>query len=205
MTFLIPFIGEALSNSVIYEEYKGNFTLAYNIAEKHLKKAREINNLSEIAKALLSLGIACLMQGNVQLADNYFQEITKLDPPDKNIQFRAFNYSFLGNILNYNTLPDGNGSMAEETTMRRDNKNSADSNKSLYKILRKQCKESQYRIEKSLVSEFLCNIKSARATIQKNIYISQHTSQFIFDTIISTILLFSRISNCLKIHSMLFM
>lgn len=187
MNFLIPFIGEALSNSVIYEEYKGNFTLAYNIAEKHLKKAHEINDLNEIAKALLSLGIACLMQGNVQLADKYFQEITKLDPPDKNIQFRAFNYSFLGIILNYNTFPDGNGSMAEETSVRWSNKKFVDSNKSVYKILRSQCKESQFRIEKSLVSKFLCNIKSARATIQKNIYIPRHISQFIFDTQISTI------------------
>lgn len=187
MNFIIPFISEALGNSVIYEEYKGNFTLAYNIAEKYLKKAYKINDLNEIAKALLSLGIVCLMQGTVQLAEKYFQEITKLDPPDKNIQFRAFNYSFLGNMLNYNTLPDGNGSMAEETTIRRDNKNFVGSNKSLYKILRKQCKETKYRIEKSLVYEFLCNIKSARATIQESIYISQHTSQFIFDAIISTI------------------
>lgn len=187
MNFLIPFIGEALGNSVIYEEYKGNFTLAHNIAEKHLNKAREINDLDEIAKALLSLGIACLMQGNVLLADKYFQEITNLELVDKNLQFRAFNYTSLAKILNFNTFPDGNGVNADEILARWQYKSFVESIKSRYKILRTQCKEPELHMEKELVYRFLCIIKSARATIQENIYISQHVSQFIFDTTISTI------------------
>ena len=188
MSFLIPFINEALDNSVIYEEHKGNFALAYTIAEEQLSEARKIKDLNKIAQALLSLGIACLMQGKIHLAEQNFQEILRMEYNDENnIKFRAFNYSFLGQILNYNTFPDGNGSMTEEILARWDYKNFAKSNESLYKTLNSQCKESHLRMEKSLVFHFLSTIKSSRATVQENVYSSPYTFQLIFDTIISNI------------------
>ena len=59
----IPFVDDALGNSVVYEEYKGDLAQASQIADEKLSDARQQRDPATLADALLARGVVYLLQG----------------------------------------------------------------------------------------------------------------------------------------------
>ena len=100
MNFSNPLIENSLNNSIIYEEYKGNFAVAHQIADNDLKEVLKTKNNNQIAEAKLALGIIELLMGNAQLAIKNFDEIEQMEIMNECFQLRVNNFQNLAMYLN---------------------------------------------------------------------------------------------------------
>src|SRR6478672_2025396 len=80
--FHIPFIAEALGNSLIYEEYKGDFALARKIAQDAFEASRAGSDLQVKADAHLALGLIQILQGDLHEARSTLAEVGRICPED---------------------------------------------------------------------------------------------------------------------------
>lgn len=115
----LPHINEALGRSVIYDEYKGDFSAARSIAEQQLDAARSSAAPSSLADALLARGIVHLFQGEAGAALGCFAEIERIVPGDPARLLRAASYGTLAVQLQLNTFPGGIGASGAEWEARK--------------------------------------------------------------------------------------
>lgn len=116
VTIPIPYIGEALGGSVIYEEYKGDFATARRIADEAITQARRAARPAELANALLAGGIARLLQGEIHAALACLEEAAGC-APDPEQRARALNYAQQAMQDGYNLAPGGGTAVQDEPGM----------------------------------------------------------------------------------------
>jgi tetratricopeptide (TPR) repeat protein len=114
----IPFIDEQLGGTPFYEENRGNFAQARQIAEQCLTSARQSGDQPQMADALLAWGIVHLLQGEPVAALACLEEVHQQIPDDPGRRLRALNYAYKAMQLNYNFWPNGGVAMSRELTGR---------------------------------------------------------------------------------------
>ena len=171
MKFAFPFINDTLGNSIIYEEYKGDFIKARQFAEEKLKNARRYNDLTQLADALLSRGVVDLLQGEPTTAISYFTEVESISANDLVRQLRAATYANLATYWHYNVFPDGNSGNALEISTRWDSISYLKQNSPYREALLNQVSDPQLRLEITFIDELLVNVLTARSFL--NSYRSQ--------------------------------
>lgn len=102
-------IEEALGHSIFYDEYKGNFAAARQIAEKIVEKARLSNDSAKHADALIALAKVQLLQGEATTALATLSQVKPLVEEDVIRQYRFLTFSYAAKVLQQNTFPKGNG------------------------------------------------------------------------------------------------
>lgn len=102
-------IEEALGNSIFYDEYKGNFAAARQIAEKIVEKAKLSNDSAKYADALIALAKVQLLQGEATTALTTLSQVKPLVEEDVTRQYRFLTFSYAAKVLKQNTFPKGNG------------------------------------------------------------------------------------------------
>jgi CHAT domain-containing protein len=114
----IPCIADGLSHSIIYEEYKGDFAEAHNVAAQCLANARQKEDIPQQADALLASGIVSLLQGEPLAALRFFEDVSHLVPEDTARSYRAALYTNLAIYRQYNAFPNGSAAGASEISAR---------------------------------------------------------------------------------------
>jgi CHAT domain-containing protein/tetratricopeptide (TPR) repeat protein len=117
---VVPHIDTALGSSVIYEEYKGDYERARQLAEQRLSEARGQSDRAQLADALLARGIVHLLQGELAAALDYFSEVEHVTPDDDVRRLRALVYSYLATTWRFNLFPSRSGAQGIEIQSRWD-------------------------------------------------------------------------------------
>lgn len=102
-------VEKALGYSVFYDEYKGDFAVAKQIADKIVHTARQSGNSATLADALTALARVQLLQGEATTALTTLSQVEPLVKDDPIRQYRFFTYSYVAKVLQQNTFPKGNG------------------------------------------------------------------------------------------------
>jgi len=162
----LPNIADALGHSVIYEEHKGNFAHAREVAEAELINAQRSGDPGSLADALLARGLVHLLQGEASQAIHCFEEVQQIIPSDPNSCLRAISYSNLATYWRYNLFPDGSGANAAELEVRWNGQAYAESQDSQRETAFRQANESNVKFESFFVHQFLSNLQSSRSFVQ---------------------------------------
>ena len=173
LSLQIPVVENELNGSVIYEEYRGDFELARQNAEKALNEARNQGNPIVLADSLLARGIVHLLQGEMQPALGCFKEIEQAIPSDANRLLRASTYAHLVTILRYNLFPDGCGANGIELGLRWNGIDYMKDEISRRKPIFDQAKQTAVRFEGSLIHNFVAGLQPQRSFLQTNRYSSR--------------------------------
>lgn len=173
MTITVPFkfipssIAAALGDSVIYEEYKGDFAQAAALAEAQLQRARMSEDPTILADALLARGIVHLLQGDLATAHACFREIDESLPNDFDRRLRASSYARLATIWQYSFLPDGNSTETVELKARRGLFFVYDPvEDERHKTIFEQAHAPLSRFESAFVHDFFKNLQNERSSFQ---------------------------------------
>jgi len=151
---------------VIYEEHKGDFARARELAETHMNNARQSSDLSTLADALLARGLVHLLQGEPSRAINCFEELQQLLPSDGNRCLRAISYSNLAAYWRYNIFPDGSGANSAELQIRWNGQAYAESQDSQREAAFRQADESHVKFESLFIHQVLGNLLPSRSFVQ---------------------------------------
>ncbi len=100
-------VEKALGHSVFYDEYKGNFVVAKQIADKIVRTARQSGNSTVLADALTALAKVQLLQGDAAAALITLAEAKPLASNDPVRQFRLLTFSHVAKIQQELIFPDG--------------------------------------------------------------------------------------------------
>src|SRR5688500_14556512 len=111
---VLPFIHASLGQSIIYEEYKGDFQQVRQIAERQLDDARRAGDTVSIADALLTRGVIHLLQGETPAARDCLDEVTRTVPGDAPRLLRAVSYGVLAVQTHLNMFPSGTSANGAE-------------------------------------------------------------------------------------------
>jgi CHAT domain-containing protein len=111
---LIPLIGNQLGHSLCYEEHKGNYKQASELAASSLEAARDSGDTTQLTDALLAVGIVNLVQGKPGAAANCFAEAEQLAHDDVARQLYAVNGSALAAYYANNLFPGWGGANGGE-------------------------------------------------------------------------------------------
>ncbi|KAF7587638.1 hypothetical protein BBP40_006922 [Aspergillus hancockii] len=96
---------DALDNSTLYIDRRGNFKTALDIAQGSCTQSRSTGEGS-LAAALISCGIVHTLQGNCRQALGEFNEANSIEHADPALRFLAHTYIYVANTINYDMLPD---------------------------------------------------------------------------------------------------
>ncbi|KAE8358108.1 hypothetical protein BDV27DRAFT_169764 [Aspergillus caelatus] len=96
---------EALDNSTLYIDRRGNFNTALDIAKGSCTQSLSTGGGS-LAAALISCGIVHTLQGNCRKAVGEFNEANSIEHSDLALRFLAHTYIYVANTINYDMLPD---------------------------------------------------------------------------------------------------
>jgi tetratricopeptide (TPR) repeat protein len=162
----IPYIADTLGHSVIYEEHKGDFAHAREVAELELINAQRSGDLGRLADALLARGVVHLLQGEPPQAIQYFEELQRTVPSDGNRVLRAISYSNLATYWRYNLFPDGSAANAAELQVRWNGLEYAQSQDSQREVALRQATDSDVKFELLFVFKFLSNLLPSRSFVQ---------------------------------------
>lgn len=111
---LIPLISKQLGHSLCYEEHKGHYKQASELAASSVEAARNSGNITQLADALLASGVVYLMQGKPTAAMNYFTEIEQLAQCGIADQLYAANGNGLAAYYDNNLFPPWGGANGGE-------------------------------------------------------------------------------------------
>ena len=171
---------DALGQSIAYEEYKGNFELARQIAEQDLDQARRQSpsrHRSEaLADALIWRGIVYNMQGEQKAALGCLEEAERLVPNNANLGLRAAGYGLLATHERFNSLPDGCGGGTIEISARWDGVQDMLQPHARWQDLLRRSTDPQ-ALNEAWVYNFLCNLKLSRAILEGNRYAAPGASR----------------------------
>jgi len=159
---------QALGGSVIYEEYKGDLTVACGVAEADLAIAQRGHNQSSVADALVALGIVRLPQGEPMAAIEHFDRISRLVPDDAPRCLRAVSYRHLAVFLHFNTFPGGAGSNSIEVDARWQGVPYLQEEHPRWQGLFNQVTDPSVQVEAWLAHQVLPNLQPARATLESS-------------------------------------
>jgi tetratricopeptide (TPR) repeat protein len=96
---IVPCVHEALGESVIYEESKGNFAQAECVAEEAFCEAQRTAITEQVADAWLARSVVQLLRGKPRGALACLEELERLVPGDTARQLRAISYANLATYL----------------------------------------------------------------------------------------------------------
>ncbi|KAL4755746.1 CHAT domain-containing protein [Aspergillus foveolatus] len=96
---------EALDNSTLYIDRRGNFKTALEIAQHSCTLSRPTGG-GGLAAALISCGIVHTLQGNCKQALSELNEANSLEYADPALQYLAYTYIYVAKMINYDMLPD---------------------------------------------------------------------------------------------------
>lgn len=168
MTFTIPFIHDALGQSVIYDEYRGDFAQARQLADEALAKARQIDHPTRLADALLARGVVHLLQGESVAAQTCFEQVEALTIADSARQLRAATYANLATRLHFALFPDGSSDTATEIEARWDGVAYSKQNSPRREALLAQIHDPALRLEVKLIDELQVNVLAARGFVSSS-------------------------------------
>lgn len=166
MTIDIPFIYNSLGQSIIYEEYKGNFAQARQIASDKLDDTRKRGEKIPLADALLALGVVCLLQSELSIALKCFYELEHIVPDIPEYGLKAANYIGLANSWRYNLFPDGGGANAIELQARWNFLEDPNLQMINSQSFLNQMRKTSNWLELCILKDFLLPLYSARSFVQ---------------------------------------
>jgi len=114
----IPFVADLLGHSTIYEEQRGDFVRAQQIAAQQLVAAQQAGDPRQLADALLARGVVHLLQGEVSSGLTCLEAAQQQAAGDPARQVRALAYSFQAVLLGYNLFPDWAAASSQEINAR---------------------------------------------------------------------------------------
>lgn len=164
------YLFQALGQSVVYDDYKGDFERARQIADHWLYQARQEGDANMSADALIWRGIVHIMQGEPVAATSCLAEAERLAPHDANRCLRALGYNLLATYERFNSFPDGAGAGALEISARWRGAEDLQQVDARWHDLLKQATDPQAQNEAWLVYAFLCSLKPARSILESNRY-----------------------------------
>src|SRR6266446_3183618 len=118
VAFSIPLVDQALGNSVIYEEYKGNYATARRIAEEKVAETRQGEDRVAGNDALLALGVVQILQGETSAARKTFSELEAQAAENPALELRLSGYRYLVEQLHLGTFPDNTSASSIEIDAR---------------------------------------------------------------------------------------
>jgi CHAT domain-containing protein len=158
-------IYETLGHSIVYEEQKGDFAAARNLAEAGLSQARQQNEPAGLADALLMRGLVHLLLGETAAAVACFQETRQVVPGDANRCLRAAGYDILAAHEQFNEYFDGRGANSVEVSDRSGGIEARKAQDTVYQNLRSQATDPTARFDAWLAYDFLTMLQVWRATL----------------------------------------
>jgi CHAT domain-containing protein len=157
---------QALGFSGFYEEHKGNFAQARQLADRLVNGSRQAGDPSAVADALLTRGFVHLLQGEIRRASSCFGEVERLVPHDANRCLLALSYSILATYEQFNTYPDRNGVGAIEVTARWQVVEELAPLDTRWRDLMQRANDGSAQFFGWLCYSFLCNLQPARYTLE---------------------------------------
>jgi CHAT domain-containing protein len=159
-------IFEAIGGSVAFEECKGDFVLAKQIAEAELAAARQTGDSSALADPLIGVGIVHLLQGEPLAAIERFDAVLSLTPCEDRHRLRAASYRHWAVYLRFNIFPGGAGSNSAEVSVRWQGVPYAQEEHPRWQALLNKVTDPGTRLEAWLVHQVLPNLLPARAMLE---------------------------------------
>jgi CHAT domain-containing protein len=105
IAFHVPVVGDALGNSPAYDEWKGDFAKAREMAEDAVRRTAGGDGV-ERADALIASGLVQLLQGEIVAARSTLQQAAAVNA-DAGRQLLAFAYENLAAMQQYRLSPAG--------------------------------------------------------------------------------------------------
>jgi tetratricopeptide (TPR) repeat protein len=161
----------ALGHSVSSEDYRGNFTMARQLAEAFLTDARAQGDAGQLAEALLWRGIVHLLQGEVGAAAACVEEVPQLVPEDANRCLRAVGYAIQATYIQFNTFPDGSGANSTELVDRWGGVAYVQEQDARYQTLYAQATVPLAQFEAWFAYGFLSSLRPARSVLEDSRHI----------------------------------